>query len=89
MDFEDLGRIARATGVHINGGLRQGEFLYGLGIAERAAVLAKDKQPTEQRLIAAAVDRLAGEGAGKMGELFKVIAVSSPAINLMPFRPVD
>ncbi|MDE1158111.1 MAG: class I SAM-dependent methyltransferase [Neorhizobium sp.] len=89
VDFEDLARIARDTGVHLNGGLRQGEFLYGLGIAERATVLAKDREPPEQRLIASAVDRLAGEGAGKMGELFKVIAVSSPAIHLMPFRPVE
>ncbi|KGE01080.1 class I SAM-dependent methyltransferase [Rhizobium sp. YS-1r] len=89
VDFEDLARIALSMGIHLNGGLRQGEFLYGLGLAERATALAKDKAPSEQRLIAAAVDRLAGEGAGKMGELFKVIAVSSPALNLMPFRPVD
>lgn len=27
--------------------------------------------------------------AGKMGELFKVIAVSSPALHLLPFRAVD
>ena len=88
VDFEDLAKVALATGIHLNGGLRQGEFLYGLGLAERATALARDKEPSEQRLIAAAVDRLAGEGAGKMGELFKVIAVSSPALNLMPFRAV-
>jgi SAM-dependent MidA family methyltransferase len=89
VDFEDLARVAVVAGVHLNGGLRQGEFLYGLGLAERAAALARDKDPIEQRLIAAAADRLAGEGAGKMGELFKVIAVSSPALKLMPFRPVE
>ncbi|WP_117193686.1 class I SAM-dependent methyltransferase [Rhizobium terrae] len=89
VDFEDLAKIAVAAGAHLNGGLHQGDFLYGLGLAERATALAKDKEPAEQRLIAAAVDRLAGAGAGKMGELFKVIAVSSPALNLMPFRAVD
>ncbi|AXV15866.1 TetR family transcriptional regulator [Neorhizobium sp. SOG26] len=89
VDFEDLAKVAVATGVHLNGGKHQGDFLYGLGLAERAKALAKDKDPAEQRLIAAAVDRLAGAGAGKMGELFKVIAVSSPALNLMPFRAVD
>jgi SAM-dependent MidA family methyltransferase len=89
VDFEDLAKVAVSMGVHLNGGLRQGEFLYGLGLAERSSALARDKQPIEQRLIAAAVDRLAGEGAGKMGELFKVIAVSSPALNLMPFRSVE
>ncbi len=89
VDFEDLARVAISTGVHLNGGLTQGEFLYGLGLAERAKALARDKEASEQRLIAAAVDRLAGQGAGKMGELFKVIAVSSPALDLMPFRRVD
>jgi SAM-dependent MidA family methyltransferase len=89
VDFEDLAKIAVASGVHLNGGLRQGEFLYGLGLAERASALAREKDPSEQRLIAAAVDRLAGEGAGKMGELFKVIAVSSPGLKLMPFRSID
>jgi SAM-dependent MidA family methyltransferase len=89
VDFEDLAKVALSMGVHLNGGLRQGEFLYGLGLAERAAALARDKEPVDQRLIAAAVDRLAGEGAGKMGELFKVIAVSSPALDLMPFRPTE
>jgi len=87
VDFEDLARAALAAGVHLNGGLRQGDFLYGLGLGERAAALARGKETGEQKLIAAAVDRLAGEGTGKMGELFKVIAVSSPAVDLAPFRP--
>lgn len=89
VDFEALAKVALASGISISGGLRQGEFLYGLGLAERAAALARDKDAAEQRLITAAVDRLAGEGAGKMGELFKVIAVSSPRVNLVPFRPVE
>ncbi len=89
VDFEDLAKVAMSMGVHLNGGLRQGEFLYGLGLSERSASLAKDKEPIDQRLIGAAVDRLAGEGAGKMGELFKVIAISSPALDLMPFRAVS
>ncbi|AYD01660.1 class I SAM-dependent methyltransferase [Neorhizobium sp. NCHU2750] len=88
VDFEDLAKVALATGTALSGGLRQGEFLFGLGLSERAAALARDKEPSEQRLIASAVDRLAGAGAGKMGELFKVIAVSSPDVKLMPFRSV-
>ena len=89
VDFEDLAKVAVSMGVHLNGGLHQGDFLFGLGLAERSNALSKDKDHAEQRLISVAVDRLAGEGAGKMGELFKVIAVSSPALNLMPFRSVD
>ena len=88
VDFEDLARVAIGSGVHLNGGLRQGDFLRGLGLSERAAALASGKDAADGKLIAAAVDRLAGEGAGKMGELFKVIAVSSPAVDLAPFRPV-
>ena len=42
-----------------------------------------------QQTIRTAVERLAGEGEGKMGELFKVLAVSSKPIDLMPFRPMD
>ncbi len=88
VDFEDLARIATTSGIHLNGTLRQGDFLYGLGLATRASSLANGKRLEDQELIVAAVDRLAGEGAGKMGELFKVMAVSSPACSLEPFRSV-
>ncbi|MGO7425032.1 class I SAM-dependent methyltransferase, partial [Rhizobium ruizarguesonis] len=47
------------------------------------------REPQTQQVIQAAVERLAGAGEGRMGELFKVMAVSHPAIDLMPFRPVD
>ena len=89
VDFESLVRTAEASGVHINGTLRQGDFLNGLGIRERAKALSAKATPDQTLEIAEAVNRLAGEGAGKMGELFKVIAVSSPALHLMPFRAVD
>ena len=32
VDFESLVKTAEATGVHVNGTLRQGDFLYGLGL---------------------------------------------------------
>ncbi len=89
VDFESLVKTAEANGVHVNGSLRQGDFLYGLGLKERASALAAKADPDQTLAIAEAVNRLAGEGAGKMGELFKVIAVSSPALHLMPFRAVD
>lgn len=89
VDFEDLARTARAAGVHINGCLRQGDFLVGLGIEDRASALGRDKSALTQRAILEAVDRLAGAGEGRMGELFKVLAVSSPQLSLAPFRSVD
>jgi SAM-dependent MidA family methyltransferase len=89
VDFQQLAETALAAGLHLNGALHQGDFLSGLGILERAAALGRDREPQTQQVIQAAVERLAGAGEGRMGELFKVMAVSHPAIDLMPFRPVD
>jgi len=89
VDFQHLAETARAAGAYINGCVHQGDFLIGLGLMERAGVLGRDRDEDMQRGIQLAVDRLAGAGEGKMGELFKVLAVSSPAIDLLPFRPVD
>lgn len=88
VDFQDLAQVARASKVQINGCIHQGDFLYGLGLAQRAQALAAGKAEPEQRAIALAADRLAGTGEGKMGELFKVMAVSSPKVALAPFKPV-
>ncbi|MBX5166168.1 MULTISPECIES: class I SAM-dependent methyltransferase [unclassified Rhizobium] len=89
VDFQQLAETALAVGVHLNGALHQGDFLSGLGILERAAALGHDREPQTQQVIQTAVERLAGAGEGRMGELFKVMAVSHPAVDLMPFRPVD
>ncbi len=89
VDFQQLAETALTSGLHLNGALHQGDFLTGLGILERAAALGRDREPQTQQVIQTAVDRLAGAGEGRMGELFKVMAVSHPAVDLMPFRPVD
>jgi SAM-dependent MidA family methyltransferase len=89
VDFEHLLRTAENIGIHVNGCLRQGDFLLGLGLAERAKALANNADADQQLEIAEAMTRLAGEGAGRMGELFKVLAVSSPALHLLPFRAAD
>lgn len=88
VDFQHLAEVARSAGVAINGCLRQGDFLYGLGLRQRVKALSQGKDTAMADLIRAAASRLADEGEGKMGELFKVLAVSSPAVDLMPFRPV-
>ncbi|MEJ8311615.1 class I SAM-dependent methyltransferase [Agrobacterium larrymoorei] len=89
VDFESLVKTANANGVHVNGCVHQGDFLYGLGLKERGQALAATATPDQTLAIAEAINRLAGEGAGKMGELFKVLAVSSPALHLLPFRALD
>jgi SAM-dependent MidA family methyltransferase len=87
VDFQHLAEVAKASGLSINGCLRQGDFLYGLGLQQRVNALSAGKDPAMCSLIQAAASRLADEGEGKMGELFKVLAVSSPAVDLLPFRP--
>lgn len=86
VDFEVLADVAHARSVSVNGMMTQGQFLLELGLIERAGILGRGKTAPEQEAIRAAVDRLAGNGPNQMGELFKVIAVSSPAVSLAPFQ---
>ncbi|MFC5445545.1 class I SAM-dependent methyltransferase [Rhizobium halophytocola] len=89
VDFEQLVRLAQALEMQVNGCMHQGDFLRGLGLEQRAQALANGKSPGIQHDIAIAVDRLAGAGPGKMGELFKVLCLSSPTIKVAPFRRMD
>lgn len=89
VDFENLAATASAAGAYVNGCLRQGDFLLGLGIEERASSLGRGKDIQTQQEIVEAVSRLVGAGVGRMGELFKVLAVSGAPIHLEPFRPVS
>ena len=86
VDFEQLARRAVTEGLQINGLTYQGDFLLALGLAERAAALGRDKDAETQENIRADAERLAGAGEGKMGELFKVLVVSSPNVALVPFQ---
>jgi SAM-dependent MidA family methyltransferase len=86
VDFEVLAGVARTRSISVNGMMTQGEFLLKLGLIERAGTLGRGKTPAEQDAIRAAVERLAGNGPNQMGDLFKVMAVSSPAVALTPFE---
>lgn len=87
VDFEVLATRFRQSGAHVAGMCRQGDFLLGLGLLERAGRLGTGRSPDEQDAIRAAVERIAGEGAGRMGELFKVLAVTGAPLALQPFTP--
>ncbi|MCV3738035.1 class I SAM-dependent methyltransferase [Rhizobium sp. TRM96647] len=89
VDFERLATVARDSGLRTHGPLHQGDFLMGLGLADRAAALGRGRDEDLQRQIVADVERLAGSGAGNMGDLFKVLAVSRGEVTLAPFRPAD
>ena len=74
VDFEALANAAAHASV--TKVVNQGEWLGRLGIAARAEALAK-AHPERGDQIAAAARRLCD--SGEMGELFKVMAVHSPA----------
>lgn len=85
VDFQALAEAAAASGAHIHPPLTQGEFLVALGIVERAGALGSGRDAVTQAAIRDAVNRLAGEGAGRMGVLFKVLAVSGSDVPLECF----
>ena len=63
----------------------QGDFLLGLGLLERAGLLGSGKDKAMQEAIRVAVERIAGTGPGRMGELFKVLALSGRPMDAAPF----
>ena len=85
VDFSALARAAAASGAQVWPLLSQSRFLLGLGLLERAGALGAGKTQKRQQEIGEAVNRLAGDGEGQMGNLFKVLGLSSPAIAVAPF----
>lgn len=86
VDFQALAEAAAAAGAHIHRPMSQGEFLLGLGIVERAGALGSGRDALTQATLHDAVNRLAGEGQGRMGALFKVLAISGGPAVIAPFH---
>ena len=76
VDFARLAAVAGRHGLEA-GLLTQGTFLLDLGILQRAGQLGADMDEEGRSHIRDAVERLAGPD--QMGELFKVLAVTSSA----------
>ncbi|MDF1609681.1 class I SAM-dependent methyltransferase [Hoeflea sp. YIM 152468] len=85
VDFQALAEAAAAAGAYLHRPINQGEFLQGLGIVERAGALGSGRDALTQATIHDAVNRLAGEGEGRMGALFKVLAISGGPAVIAPF----
>jgi SAM-dependent MidA family methyltransferase len=85
VDFQSLAETARSRSIAVNGMMTQSEFLLELGLLERAGALGRGKSLEQQAEIQMAVERLAGIGPNQMGELFKVMSVSSPDVQVAPF----
>ena len=76
IDFAAMSRAARAALVH--GPVTQGAFLTALGLPVRAKTLA-DRNPSQAVAIRDAADRLCAPT--RMGDLFKVLAISNPNLD--------
>lgn len=83
VNFEALAAAAVRGGATALPPLTQGDFLLRSGLLERAGALGAGKSHAEQEAIRDAAERLAAPG--QMGELFKVLAVTSQGITFPPF----
>ncbi|MEO1113370.1 MAG: class I SAM-dependent methyltransferase [Pseudomonadota bacterium] len=84
VNFEALAGAALRGGAASHAVLTQGGFLLRSGLLERAGTLGAGKTHKEQEAIRDAVERLAAPD--QMGDLFKVLALSSTPF---PFPPFD
>ncbi len=80
VDFESLVRVV--DGVKTFGPTTQRDFLLRLGIEARSVILKQNATSTEARDIAIAYNRLVDKC--QMGELFKVLALSSHDVAIPP-----
>lgn len=74
VDFEALSKALMAAGARVHGPLSQRDFLLAMGLRERAQVLGAQGGVSAEE----ACERLAGEA--QMGNLFKVLAATSPGL---------
>ena len=84
VDFAALGRAAESVGANCFGPMTQGEFLHGLGISQRAEGLKRRATEAQIAEIDTALERLTSAEPQHMGQLFKVLAVTSPNIAALP-----
>ncbi len=83
VDFGDLRETAERHGLHVHGPLRQRDFLLGLGLKERCEKLLASADAATREHIATGARRLVDPE--QMGQLFKVIALSSSRVTPPPF----
>jgi SAM-dependent MidA family methyltransferase len=84
VDFAALARAASAANARVHGPVEQGAFLSELGIGQRAEMLKRNATPEQGAEIDSALSRLAGDGEGEMGALFKVLAVTRRGLKEAP-----
>jgi NADH dehydrogenase [ubiquinone] 1 alpha subcomplex assembly factor 7 len=85
VDFADLARRAKASGVKSYGPLGQGAFLLGLGLEARRDCLLQQATPEQKQAIASGAARLVDPT--QMGILFKALALTGGAVPPPPPFP--
>jgi SAM-dependent MidA family methyltransferase len=87
VQFARVKAVAVAQKARVHGPVAQGVFLARLGLVQRAEALMRHASQPQAAAIAAGAERLAGL-AGRaptaMGTLFKVIALTHPALGSLP-----
>jgi NADH dehydrogenase [ubiquinone] 1 alpha subcomplex assembly factor 7 len=82
VDFADMAETARSAGAAVQGPVTQGAFLSALGVFQRTEALARGRTEAEAAALREGTRRLTGAAA--MGDLFKVLAVTSPGCGMLP-----
>jgi NADH dehydrogenase [ubiquinone] 1 alpha subcomplex assembly factor 7 len=80
VDFAVFAEAARAAGGEVAGPVAQGRFLAALGAGARLAALGARVGPAQREALAQGLARLVEPA--QMGELFKVLAVTSPGFGV-------
>jgi SAM-dependent MidA family methyltransferase len=86
VDFEALGRVARAAGLGVRL-MTQAKFLLGMGLLERAGSLGAHADPATRERLQADVERLAGPT--EMGSLFKAMLLHPEGMDAPPSHASD
>lgn len=78
VDFEAVARAVIDHGAVAHGPITQGAFLESLGLAIRVEMLCKGKNADQAEAIRAGAARISAPN--QMGEIFKVMCISSPVL---------
>jgi NADH dehydrogenase [ubiquinone] 1 alpha subcomplex assembly factor 7 len=78
VDFAAFAAAARAAGAAVHGPVAQGRFLAALGAGARLAALSAPASAVQRGALQSGLERLIGPA--QMGNLFKALALTSPAL---------
>ena len=82
VDFAAFAAAAREAGAVVHGPVAQGRFLAALGAEARLASLSAGANPTQRAALKSGLERLLDPA--QMGNLFKVLALTSPGLPAPP-----